>query len=149
MPERFTTETFFRPDEVGRTALNLPAELFNRCRLMLSRCESEHLFVPVRSMQFQAVIGHSEVIFVDSQDYAVRDGKGGKLICLAWAFRHEVGRDSLTEPAPIEMLYFRDDARQLHNRLVGEFGQALALFAERMQETGCEPQACKVLALRP
>lgn len=143
------SETFFRPDQLACERLTIPAALYNLCRLVLARCDNDHAFIPIRSMQFQAVIGHSEVLFVDSQDYAVRDGKGGKLICLAWAFRHEVGRDSLSEPAPIEILYFREDARQLHNRLVGEFGQALELFAERMQETGCEPQACKVLPLRP
>ena len=66
MRGRFTTETFFRPEEVARSSLRLSAELFNRCRLLLSRCESEHLFVPIRSMQYQAVIDREEAIFVDN-----------------------------------------------------------------------------------
>ena len=139
------SETFFRPEELAVERLTIPAALYNLCRLVLARCDNEHAFIPIRSMQFQAVIGHGEVIFVDSQDYAVQDGKGGKLVCLAWIFRHELGRDNLTEPAPIQLAYFREDARQLHNRLVGEFGQALEQFAAQQQVTGCEPRACKVL----
>ena len=142
------SETFFRPGELAVERLTIPATLYNLCRLVLARCDNEHAFIPIRSMQFQAVIGHGEVIFVDSQDYAVQDGKGGKLVCLAWRFRHELGRDSLSEPAPIVLVYFREDARLLHNRLVGEFGQALELFAERQQETGCAPRDCTVLPFR-
>ena len=47
------------------------------------------------------VIDREEVIFVDSQDYAVQDDEGGKLICLAWIFRHGAGRGDLNEPALI------------------------------------------------
>jgi len=97
------SETFFRPDEVARERLSLPATLYNRCRLMLSRCEYEHIFVPVRTMQMQALIDQEEVIVVDNQAYAVRDGEGGRLIMLAWVFRHDQGRDDLNEPAPIEL----------------------------------------------
>lgn len=139
------SETFFRPDELARERLTIPAALYNLCRLVLGRCENEHVFVPVRSMQIQAVIDSDEIIFVDSQDYAVRDGKGGKLICLAWVFRHEVGRDGLAEPAPIELVYYREDSRQLHNRLVGEFSQALERFAARLREADCGPRAGNVL----
>ena len=115
------SETFFRPDEIARERLSLPAILFNRCRLMLSRCQYEHVFVPVRAMQMQAVLDEEEVIFVDNQAYAVRDGEGGRLIMLAWAFRQDQGRDDLSEPAPIELVYCHDGARDLHNRLFGKF----------------------------
>ncbi len=142
------SETFFRPEELAVERLTIPAALYNLCRLVLGRCDNEHAFVPVRSMQLQAVIGPGEVIFVDSQAYAVQDGKGGRLICLAWAFRHEVGRDGLAEPAPIELVYYREDSRQLHNRLVGEFRQALEQFAARLREAGCEPHTAKVLPFR-
>lgn len=139
------SETFFRPDELAVERLTIPAALYNGCRLTLSRCSNVHAFVPVRSMQIMAVIGREEVIFVDSQDYAVQDGEGGKLICLAWAFRHEEGRDDLTEPAPIELVYYREDARQLHNRLVGEFAQILGVMAERLRSEDCEPRVRKVV----
>ena len=141
-------ETFFRPDELACERLTIPAALYNQCRLVLGRCEYEHVFVPVRSMQIQAVIDRAEVIFVDSQAYAVQDGIGGKLICLAWAFRHEVGRDELSGPAPIELIYYREDSRQLHDRLVGEFSRALEQCASRLRAAHDQPRAGKVLPFR-
>lgn len=142
---KLTSETFFRPDEIARERLSLPAALYNRCRLMLSRCEYEHVFVPVRSMQMQSVLDEDEVIFVDNQAYAVRDGKGGRLIMLAWVFRHDLGRDDLSQPAPIELVYYHENARDLHNRLVGEFNKALDSMDQRHKEHGCEPRSKKVL----
>ena len=142
------SETFFRPDQMACERLTIPAVLYNLCRLALSRCGNEQVFVPIRSMQIMAVIDTDEVIFIDSQAYAVQDGEGGKLICLAWKFRHETGRSDLTEPAPVELCYYSDDARELHGRLVGEFGQALDLLVERMREQDCEPREGKVLPFR-
>jgi len=142
------TETFFRPPQLACERLTIPPGLYNLCRLALSRSEGDCMFVPVREMQIQAVIDREEVIFVDSQDYAVQDGTGGRVICLAWLFRHEEGRDSLTEPAAIELLYYREDARQLHSRLVGEFSRALEACVERRQQTGCETHPATVLPFR-
>lgn len=138
-------ETFFRPDELARERLSIPAALYNRCRLMLSRCQYGHVFVPIRSMQLQSVIDDDEVIFVDNQAYAVRDGEGGRLIMLAWVFRHDQQRDDLNRPAPIELVYYHDSARDLHNRLVGEFARALGLVEQRYREHGCEPRSKKVV----
>jgi hypothetical protein len=42
-------------------------------------------------MQVQSVIDEEEVIFVDTQAYAVREGNGGRLIMLAWLFRYDQG----------------------------------------------------------
>jgi hypothetical protein len=139
------SEVFFRPDEIACERLTIPAALYNQCRLMLSRCQYEHIFVPVRSMQFQAVIDNDEVIFVDNQAYAVRDGEGGKLIRLAWKFRRDQEREGLTAPAPIDLIYYDDHSRDLHTRLVGEFKKALDLLEVRHKESGCEPRSTKIL----
>lgn len=139
------SEVFFRPAEVACERLTIPANLYNQCRLMLSRCQYEHIFVPVRSMQFQAVIDQDEVIFVDNLAYAVRDGEGGKLIRLAWKFRHDQHRNSLSEPAPIDLIYYDDDARDLHTRLIGEFKKALDILEARHKESGCESRSRKIL----
>ncbi len=143
-----TTETFFRPEAFAREKLSIPATLYNRCRLMLARCEYEHVFVPVRAMQMLAVIDEEEIIFVDNQAYAVRDGEGGRLIMLAWLYRHAERGDDLGGPAPIELVYYHDSARDLHNRLIGEFSKALDLMEQRYKKHGCEPQAKKVLPFR-
>ena len=142
------SETFFRPPELARERLTIPAMLYNLCRLSLARSGQDCVFVPVRGMLFQAVIDTGEVIFVDSEDYAVHEGRGGKLICLAWAFRHGDGRAGLSEPAPIDLLHYREDARALHGRLVGEFRQALEQQAARSDGAGGEPQAARILPFR-
>jgi hypothetical protein len=139
------TETFFRPDELACERLTIPPALFNKCRLMLTRCRYEHVFVPVRSMQMLAVIDAQEVIFVDNQAYAVRDGEGGRLILLAWRFGHAGPRDSLAKPVPIELIYFCERARELHTRLIREFHEALVMAEARTKENGCQACHKKVL----
>ncbi|MCG7898325.1 MAG: hypothetical protein JAY99_10955 [Candidatus Thiodiazotropha lotti] len=139
------SEIFFRPDELACERLTIPAPLYNQCRLMLSRCQYEHVFIPVRTLQIQAVLDDEEVIFIDNQAYAVKDGQGGKLIRLAWKFRRDLDRDNLTEPAPIDMIYYDEKARELHNRLIGEFKKAMDLLEERAKEHGCEPKVKRVL----
>lgn len=141
-------EVFFRPEEIACERLTLPAALYNQCRLALARCRNEHVFVPVRSMQIMAVIDTDEVIFVDSMAYAVQDGAGGKLIVLAWSLTPAAGRDDLAAPAPIQLRYYRDDARALHGRLVGEFGQELAQLLERLKKENCPPRSSRVVPLR-
>ncbi|MGB5776079.1 MAG: hypothetical protein WBP89_15615 [Sedimenticolaceae bacterium] len=142
---RIERVTFFRPDEIAREDVHIPAALFNRCRLLLSRCDYAHVFVPVRTMQLQAVIDAQEIIFVDNQAYAVRDGEGGRLIMLTWRFRRDRQRDDLNRPAPIELVYYHSSARELHDRLIGDFAKALYRVEQRHKESGCEPRTKHVL----
>ena len=131
---KITTETFFRTAEVGREQVNLPAPLFNRCVLLLNRSTTKNVFVPVRSMQYQAVIDSDEVIFVANQGYAVQDGKGGRLIVIAWQVPIHKSRDSLNEPVPIEVVYYVHDDHDIHRRLIGEFPKALDHYEDRQRE---------------
>jgi len=140
-----TTETFFRPEEVAREQVNLPAPLFNRCVLLLNRSTTKNVFVPVRTMQYQAVIDSDEIIFVDNQGYAVQDGKGGRLIILAWQMPMHHSRDSLTEPVPIEVVYYVYEDHNIHRRLIGEFPKALDLFEERLKENENAAQKATIL----
>jgi len=55
-----TTETFFRPKEVAREQVNLPAPLFNRCLLLRNHSTTGNVFIPVRTMQYQAIIDADE-----------------------------------------------------------------------------------------
>lgn len=65
--------------------------------------------MPVYSMQYQAVIETSETYFVDNQAYSVREGEGGKLIMLAWAFSDARAPDSVSEPVDVELVYWRPE----------------------------------------
>lgn len=143
-----TTETFFLPDELERKTVPIPAGVHNRCRALLSRCEYGHIFVPIRSMQYLGVIDSREIVFVDSQAYAVRDGEGGRVIVLAWQFRHDLRPDSLNEPVPVDIVYYDASAEEIQKRLLGEFNKALDILETRYRESGCEARAKKVLPFR-
>ncbi len=145
MVKQFTTETFFRPPELTREQIKISAALYNRCRLMLKRCAYDHFFVPIRSMQFIGVVDDEEIIFVDSLNYAVRDGEGGRMIMLAWEFTQRGERDSLSEPVSVDLIHYAPHARELHTRLMVELPKALDLLEERARQHGCEPKRKKVL----
>lgn len=143
-----TSETFFRPREIAREQVNLPASIFNRCVLLLNHSPTGHVFVPVRTMQFQAVIDNDEIIFVDNQGYAVQDGNGDRLIVIAWQAPLHSSRDSLSEPVPIDIVYYVDNNHETHRRLVGEFPKALDIFEERAKTNGRTEMTADVLPFR-
>ena len=136
---------FFRPEEVMRERGRIPAALFNRCRLIYRYCDSATVVLPIHAMQYQAAIDAHEIYFVDIHAYAVRDGRGGKLITLAWMFEQGLSRDSLNEPIDFDLVYYHHSSRAIHQRLMAEFPKALDRAEQRMKETGCNPPGRKVL----
>ena len=142
------SEIFFRPETIATERLTIPAPLYNQCRLVLAHCDLDCVFVPVRTMQIQAVVDREEVIFVDNLAYAVQDDEGGKLIRLVWVFRHEVERSDLNEPAPIQLEYYDEESRQLHTRLINEFRKSLDILEQRYKKQGCEARSRKVVPFR-
>jgi hypothetical protein len=146
---RHTRETFFRPAELLRESLTIPAVLYNRCRLLLARSELPYLFVPIRSMQFMAVINRHEIIFIDHQGgYTVEDGKGGRLIALAWQFSTEEPRGSLNEPVKMELVHYREDVKALHQRIMSEFPSVLEQLSEKAEMGREEPREQRILPFR-
>lgn len=141
-------QTFFRPEEITREKVNIRADLFNRCRLALNHSNTDCAFVPVRSMQFQAVISRDEIIFVDNQGYRVQDGKGGRLIVLAWDLSAAEQRESITDPVPIEIIYFHGNHQDIQRRLIGEFPAALTRHKEKEQSHEDHSQSVDVIPLR-
>ena len=146
---KITTETFFRPKEVTREHVKLPAPLFNRCLLLRNHSATGNVFIPVRSMQYQAVIDADEIIFVDNQGYAVQNGKGGRLIVLAWKMPAHHSRDSLSEPVPIEVVYYIREDHDTHRRLIGELPKALDRYEERVRELNGTDKTAAILPFQP
>lgn len=144
----YQQETFFRPPELRREQISLPAGLYNRCRLLLRRNPAGCVFVPIRSMQFQAVITGDEIIFVDSLGYAVQDGQGGRLILLSWVMRPADRPESLVEPVPIDLVCYAPDLRDLQRRLMSEFPGALERLEEKARVAACAPGGVTVLPFR-
>ena len=142
---QITTEIFFRAEPVSSETTTIPAQLYNRCRLMQSRCTNKHMFVPIRTMQFLAVVDEHEVIFVDSQAYTVSGGEGGRLIVLSWNFAQGASRDSLDQPVSMEVFYHYPQAQEIQKRMIVEFDHALEDLEQHMSKEGCDPKLKKVI----
>jgi hypothetical protein len=94
-------ETLFRPSEHRRQTSTLPVDLYNDLQRLLKDRRGTSVFVPLRAMQYQAVVERTEVIFVDAQGgYAHQTREGGRLIRIAWDLIPTAGRTSLSDPAP-------------------------------------------------
>jgi hypothetical protein len=116
-------ETFYRPPELAREARTLPAATYNLAHALLARATRGSVFVPIRAMQFLAVVDAQEFIFVDRE--------GRRLIEIAWhAFRPQL-RSALADPVPYEAIYYSPTAAQTMQRLQGEFYRALVALKHR------------------
>jgi hypothetical protein len=135
MASYFVRESFFRPPVHASQRSSLPAPMHNALQLLLKRHEAESLFIPVRSMQYLAVVDREEVIFVDGQGgYAYQDGQGGRLIRIAWRPTAEAERDSLNGPVPCEIVYYFSDLKDIQRRLMSELPPLLQQALQRQRE---------------
>ena len=117
-------ETFYRPDsEVLRTTRTLPAAIYNLAHTLLVQSQTGCVFVPIRAMQYMAVLDAAEFIFVDRE----RPG----LIELAWQSFHPGSRTALEDPVPFDLVYYDERAALTMRRLIAEFYKALVLLSER------------------
>jgi hypothetical protein len=115
-------ERFYREQEIARLPGFLPAATYNLAHTLLARAGT-CLFVPIRSMQYMAVLDAEEFIFVDSQNKA--------WVELAWQHFRPQARTALDERVPFEQVHFLPQAAETMKRLPGEFHLALQLLAER------------------
>ena len=144
---KIVTETFFLPDEVDREPWSVTADIYNLCHSLLNRSATEHVFIPIRSMQFMAIADGHEIIFVDSQSYAVSDNQGGRLILVGWQFPASHDRDSLSSPVPCEVVFYGRKSSDLQLRLITEFKKALELMDQRYRDSELPLQGAKILNL--
>ncbi len=110
-------ETFYRPPELSREPRTLPAETYNLAHVLLKRAATGCLFVPIRSMQFLAILDGEEFVFVGRE--------GGRMIEIAWQHFTPQGRGSLEEPVSYEAVYYTSAAAEIMRRVQMEFHNAL------------------------
>jgi hypothetical protein len=149
MPGYYTRETFFRPPEQSRVPSALPSALYNDLQLALKRSGTHSLFIPIRSMQYQAVVERAEIIFVDSQGgYAHRDGEGGRLIRITWQPAPPGRRASLSGPVPCAIVYYFPGLKEVQWRLISELPPIVGQILRRRREKDVAAMAPRVLPLR-
>lgn len=113
-----TVEKFYRGELVQKERHRLPGEVYNQTRIMLVRNSWEGVFVPIRSMQYQAVIDLEEIIFIDAI--------AGRNIQCAWREFDANGRKTVNASVEFEWEYYVEPDVNFERRLLGEFSKALS-----------------------
>lgn len=119
----YTLESFDRHQALTQEESRLPAATYNLTRILLAASETPCVFVPIRSMQYLAVVDAEEIIFVDSQ-YK-------RWVEIAWRGFKPQARKALDEPVTYQALFYTPEAREVHRRLQGDFQSALSLVDSR------------------
>ena len=107
----------YRDLEVKREHRQLAADTYNLAQTLLARSPSGNLFIPIRSMQYLAILDAEELIFLD--------GERKCWIDIAWRRFHPQARISLNEPVEYVAIYYREGAESLMSRLQAELPRAL------------------------
>ena len=130
--------TLHRDHPVASTSTTLPAETYNLARTLVARSPQGYVFVPVRSLQYLAVLDREEFAFVDS--------RYPNLVAISWRSFRPQARTSLDGAVPYRCLLYRaDDAADVQRRLPVEFAGALRALAAKAPPTG----PGHVLSFRP
>lgn len=129
-------ETFERGPVLDSLDSALPAATYNLTRILLSASPTSCVFVPIRAMQYLAVIDREEIIFVDSQ-YR-------RWVEVAWRDFNAQARDSLEAAVSYRVVFHTPEGRETQRRLQAELPKALALLDERRPASG----GARVLALK-
>lgn len=100
----------------------LPAATYNRMRTLLRKAPGA-VFVPIRSMQFLAIVDTEEIVFVDHlrKNWAA----------VAWRDFRPGQRSALDAAVPYQAIYYREDGPTLMRRLQAEFASALTALAAK------------------
>lgn len=109
--------TCYRDPELAREPLFLSAATYNLAHALLSRSPSGCLFVPIRPMQYLAILDAEEFVFLD--------GERKCWIDIAWQKFQPQMRTSLEDPVAYEAVYYQPSSSGLMARLLAEFPRAL------------------------
>lgn len=113
----------YRETEISREQRTLPAVTYNMAVSLLARCPSGQLFVPIRSMQFLAIIDAEEFVFIDGQRKCWID--------IAWQHFHSWERNALDQSVTYDAVFYRENQESIMLRLQQEFPLALRVMIAR------------------
>lgn len=121
-------ESFERGQPLSQVDSALPATTYNLTRILLAARPKGCMFVPLRGMQYLAVVDREEIIFVDSQ-YK-------RWVEVAWRRFRPQAREALDEPVAYEAVFYTPEGADTQRRIQGEFHKALMLLDSRRPAAG-------------
>jgi len=139
-------QTFFLPNRFSEKESTIPYASYNLARSLFMRAQSKPVFVPIRSMQYLAVIDGDDIRFVDSEAYAVRNERGGRMITVSW-HPDAAGRESLQQNIPMTVVFYDCDMSEIQARLAGEFQKALQLADSRYRDEQVPQGGARILEI--
>jgi hypothetical protein len=113
----------YRDVELARVSRLLPAATYNCAHLLLEHSKEGVVFVPIRSMQYLAVMDREEIIFLDAEHKS--------WVEIAWQNFRPQQRSALTEAVPYEAVYYNPGAGETMRRLQVEFPSAVKALAAK------------------
>lgn len=120
--------TCYRDTALASENRTLPAATYNLAVALLARAPARYLFVPIRTMQYLAILDGEEFVFID--------GERKCWIDIAWQHFRPQQRASLEDPVPYDAVYYRPESAALMPRLQTEFPLALRSLAARGKPDG-------------
>ena len=118
----------YRDAEIASEPLTLPAGTYNLAQTLLARTSNGCLFIPIRSMQYLAILDEEEFIFLDGERKCWVD--------IAWQKFRPQNRTSLDEPVVYQAVYYLAGASGIMARLQAEFPRALNELAAKGRFAG-------------
>ncbi len=122
----YKREEFYRGTALGSEQRSMPAAFYNEMRLLYQRNETECVFVPVRALQYMAVIDNEEVIFVDIHFRRV--------IEFSWQAFKPQSRSGLNCPVEYECTWYNRKAADTMLRMPTEFSAAVHRQLQRLRK---------------
>lgn len=120
--------TCYRDQELACEKRYLPAAAYNLASTLLARSANGNLFVPIRAMQYLAILDHEEWVFLDGERKCWVD--------IAWRQFRPQARASLDEPVQYEAAFYHANAADLMVRLLAELPRALQDLAKKARVEG-------------
>lgn len=118
-----TIETFYRGEPLSQEKRTLSHLTYNLAHTLLHRLGPRNIFVPIRSMQYLAVIDHEEIIFMHRES--------ARTIEISWQQFQPHERNALDQPVAYLAIYYHPDATETMKRLQPEFYEALQILDSR------------------
>ena len=120
--------TCYRDSAISREHRQLPAATYNLALTQLARSATGNLFIPIRAMQYLAILDNEELVFLD--------GERKCWIDIAWRNFKPQARLSLEDPVHYEAVYYRPDTALIMSRLQAELPRALQELAKKSRVDG-------------